>query len=50
MTQVHLYIKQELIDKLTEKLNDEHEYPPSRSKLFRSWLEAYLAGKLRVED
>ena len=50
MPAVQIYIKKELKEQFDKKLEDEFAYAPSRSKIIKTWIEAYLDGRLVVED
>lgn len=48
MTQMHVRLYPDELKNFTERLSEDHEYPPSRSAVIRSWVNAYLEGRLHV--
>jgi hypothetical protein len=49
MAQLHVRLEADELKRLTDKLTEDHGHRPSRSAVIRSWVIAYLEGRLRIE-
>lgn len=49
MTQIHIRLDAEDLESFDSKLTQDHGHTPSRSAVVRSWVIAYLDGRLRID-
>jgi hypothetical protein len=47
---MQVYLPREIKKAFYDKLEEEYDVCPSRSKVIRAWVEAYIDGRLRIEE